>query len=113
MAGLGPLGGDDHHAVGPPCTVDGSRGAVLQDVHGFHLLEVDGADVGIGHAVDYDQRSLSRHEGSGSAEQQLKGCVGVAAVGIGDGKTGDLSLEHSCRSDIGSPVKVVAFQTGY
>ena len=72
LACLGPAGGDDDNTVGAAGTVDGGGGAVLEHVDGFDLLEVDAADVGIGHAVDDDERALTGSECSGASEQQFE-----------------------------------------
>ena len=107
LAGLGPAGGDDDNTVGAAGTVDSGGGTILEHVDGFDLLEVDAADVGIGHAVDDDERALTGSERSGASEQQFEGRVRIAAVGVGHRQTGHLTLKHSGSRGEGAFIEVV------
>ena len=113
LAGLGPASGDDDNTVGAAGTVDSGGGTVFEHVDGFNLLEVDAADIGIGHAIDDDERALAGSERSGASEQQLEGGVWIAAVGVGDGQTSYLTLEHSGSRGEGSFVEVVDSQADH
>ena len=92
-AGFGPLGLDDHHAVGALRAVDGLGRRVLQRRDAFHLVHVQVHDAG--------QRRLEAVED----EERLVGVGRILALHVGDGRrAAHLEVGHRIRVRTGRQV---------
>ena len=89
---LGFLGGYHHHAIGAAATIDGSRRAIFQHVDALDILRSHGVEVA-GNAVDEDQRIGGGTEDGGIATQRHLRATHRITAGVGDGQTGDFTLD--------------------
>ncbi len=105
----------DDHAVGCPGAIYGCGRAVFQYRDGFDILVGKVSQVAAGHAIDDDQRAVSRFQGGGATYLEVvHGIpVGIGSRIIGYGEAGHLPVDHLHGVVDRSLEKVLAADLGY
>ena len=106
------FGGDQDDPGGTPGAINGSRGSILQHVHGFDVVGIHIVQRSADHTVDDHQRLGIRSHGAQTPQAQVVALVGVTSC-LGDGKAGDLALHQLGGIGYLTLVEIFRFHTGH
>ena len=111
LALLALLGGDDDDAVGGTCTVDGTRGSVLQDFDALDVVGVHDVQATLERNTVDDVERVGSIVGTGTTDTNARRLTRLARVG-GDVDTGCQTLQGIVDTNRSLALKVFAADLG-